>query len=60
MPLVGNGVESGATGGTTGVQMLLDAAKQVRGTTGEYQIDGANTIGGSATADCFIVGHVFK
>ncbi len=48
--------------GATGVRMLLDAAKQVTGTAGDYQIDGANTIatlniGGSATTvACFIVG----
>jgi len=47
--------------GATGVRMLLDASKQVTGTAGDYQIDGANTIatlniGGSATTvACFIV-----
>ena len=40
--------------GATGVRMLLDAAKQVRGTAGDYQVDGANrvqtlNIGDSAT-----------
>ena len=48
--------------GATGVRMMLDAVKQVTGTAGDYQIDGANTIatlniGGSATTvACFIVG----
>lgn len=31
--------------GTTGVRMLLDAAKQVSGTAGDYQVDGARTFG---------------
>ncbi|MCU1392882.1 MAG: hypothetical protein JWM34_1310 [Ilumatobacteraceae bacterium] len=40
--------------GATGVRMLLDAAKQVTGTAGDYQVDGADTfatlnVGGSAT-----------
>ena len=40
--------------GATGVRMLLDAAKQVRGTAGDYQVEGARrvqtlNIGGSAT-----------
>jgi acetyl-CoA C-acetyltransferase len=40
--------------GATGVRMLLDAAKQVAGTAGEYQVDGADrfatlNVGGSAT-----------
>lgn len=49
--------------GATGVRMLLDAYKQVTGTAGDYQIEGANTIatlniGGSATTvACFIVGR---
>ena len=40
--------------GATGVRMLLDAAKQVRGNAGDYQIEGARrfgtlNVGGSAT-----------
>ena len=40
--------------GATGVRMLLDAAKQVCGAAGDYQVEGANrvqtlNIGGSAT-----------
>ncbi|QDZ08245.1 thiolase domain-containing protein [Sphingomonas panacisoli] len=40
--------------GATGVRMLLDAAKQVSGSAGDYQVDGANrvqtlNIGGSTT-----------
>jgi acetyl-CoA C-acetyltransferase len=40
--------------GATGVRMLLDAAKQVRGIAGDYQVDGAKrvqtlNIGGSTT-----------
>jgi acetyl-CoA C-acetyltransferase len=40
--------------GATGVRMLLDAAKQVRGDAGDYQVEGARrvqtlNIGGSAT-----------
>jgi acetyl-CoA C-acetyltransferase len=40
--------------GATGVRMLLDAAKQVTGRAGEYQVDGAErfatlNVGGSAT-----------
>lgn len=48
--------------GATGVRMLLDAAKQVTGTAGEYQVDGARrlatlNIGGSCTTVAsFIVG----
>ena len=48
--------------GATGVRMLLDAAKQVSGAAGEYQVDGAKTaatlnIGGSfTTAATFVVG----
>lgn len=47
--------------GASGVRMLLDAAKQVQGTAGEYQIEGAKTmgifnIGGSGVTNCsFIV-----
>jgi acetyl-CoA C-acetyltransferase len=56
--LIGGGHPVGATG----VRMLLDAAKQVTGTAGEYQVAGARTfatlnIGGSAaTAVSFVVG----
>lgn len=48
--------------GATGARMLLDAAKQVTGTAGEYQIPGAKTfatlnIGGSCTTVVsFVVG----
>ncbi|MEO1059844.1 MAG: acetyl-CoA acetyltransferase [Actinomycetota bacterium] len=46
--------------GATGVRMLLDAAKQVSGTAGEYQVDGARrvatyNVGGSATTNCAFV-----
>jgi acetyl-CoA C-acetyltransferase len=47
--------------GATGVRMLLDAFRQVTGTAGTYQIDGARrvatlNIGGSAaTSVCFVV-----
>lgn len=49
--------------GATGTRMLLDAAKQVSGTAGEYQIEGAERIqtlnvGGScATVVSFVVGR---
>ncbi|TNE66160.1 MAG: thiolase domain-containing protein [Alphaproteobacteria bacterium] len=49
--------------GATGVRMLLDASKQVAGTAGDYQVEGARTvatlnIGGSATTTVsFIVGR---
>jgi acetyl-CoA C-acetyltransferase len=55
--LIGGGHPVGATG----VRMLLDAAKQVTGRAGEYQVDGARTaatlnIGGStATTVSFVV-----
>lgn len=48
--------------GATGVRMLLDAAKQVTGTAGDYQVDGARrvatlNIGGSfTTVACLVVG----
>lgn len=48
--------------GATGVRMMLDAYKQVTGSAGDYQVEGANLIGtynvgGSGTANCaFIVG----
>lgn len=47
--------------GATGVRMLLDAHKQVTGTAGDYQVDGADrfatlNVGGSATtAVSFVV-----
>jgi acetyl-CoA C-acetyltransferase len=47
--------------GASGVRMLVDAAKQVTGTAGPYQVDGAGraatlNIGGSATTSvCFVV-----
>lgn len=56
--LIGGGHPVGASG----VRMLLDVAKQVRGTAGDYQVEGARTaatlnIGGSATTSVsFVVG----
>jgi acetyl-CoA C-acetyltransferase len=56
--LIGGGHPVGASG----VRMLLDVAKQVRGDAGDYQVDGARTaatlnIGGSATTTVsFVVG----
>lgn len=50
--------------GASGVRMLLDAAKQVSGTAGPYQVDGAKTFGtlnfgGSTTTTVsFVVGEV--
>ncbi len=55
--LIGGGHPVGATG----ARMLLDAAKQVSATAGDYQVDGARraatlNIGGStATTACFVV-----
>ena len=55
--LIGGGHPVGATG----ARMLVDATKQVSGTAGDYQVDGAErvatlNIGGSAaTTACFIV-----
>lgn len=49
--------------GATGVRMLLDASKQVRGVAGEYQVEGARrvgtlNIGGSTTtAVALVVGR---
>lgn len=57
--LIGGGHPVGATG----VRQLLDAYKQVTGTAGDYQVEGARTfatlnIGGSGTTSVtFIVGH---
>ena len=48
--------------GATGVRMLLDAYKQVKGVAGDYQINGAKNFGvfnlGGSTTTCasFIVG----
>lgn len=48
--------------GATGVRMLLDAYRQVSGTAGDYQVEGASqvaalNIGGSTTTTaCFVVG----
>lgn len=56
--LIGGGHPVGASG----VRMLLDAAKQVSGTAGDYQVEGANTFGtlnfggSTATTISFIVG----
>jgi acetyl-CoA C-acetyltransferase len=54
--LIGGGHPVGATG----VRMALDAAKQVTGTAGDYQVEGAKTcqtlnIGGSATTSVSLV-----
>ena len=49
--------------GATGARMLLDAQKQVTGTAGDYQVEGARTfatlnIGGAATTTvAFVVGR---
>jgi acetyl-CoA C-acetyltransferase len=49
--------------GATGVRMLLDCFKQVTGTAGDYQVDGAESfatlnVGGSATTTVsFVVGR---
>ena len=54
-------IGSGHPVGATGVRMLVDAAKQVSGTAGDYQVEGADcfgtlNIGGStATAVSFVV-----
>jgi len=56
--LIGGGHPVGASG----VRMLLDAAKQVSDTAGEYQVDGAKTFGtlnfggSTATTVSFVVG----
>jgi acetyl-CoA C-acetyltransferase len=58
--LIGGGHPVGATG----VRMILDAAKQVSGLAGDYQVDGARrfgtlNIGGStATTVSFVIGAV--
>lgn len=49
--------------GATGVRMVLDAAKQVRGAAGDYQVEGARTVatlnlgGSGTTAVCTLVGR---
>ncbi|WP_078311092.1 MULTISPECIES: acetyl-CoA acetyltransferase [unclassified Mycobacterium] len=54
-------IGSGHPVGATGIRMLVDAAKQVSGTAGDYQVEGADcfgtlNIGGStATAVSFVV-----
>ncbi len=56
--LIGGGHPVGATG----VRMLLDAARQVSDTAGDYQVDGAKTFGtlnfggSTATTVSFVVG----
>ncbi len=56
--LIGGGHPVGASG----VRMLLDAAKQVSGTAGDYQVEGAQTVGtlnfggSTATTVSFVVG----
>ncbi|CAN3130696.1 acetyl-CoA acetyltransferase [Mycobacterium sp. smrl_JER01] len=56
--LIGGGHPVGATG----VRMLLDAARQVSGTAGDYQVEGAKTFatlnfgGSTATTVSFVVG----
>jgi acetyl-CoA C-acetyltransferase len=56
--LIGGGHPVGASG----VRMLLDAAKQVSGAAGDYQVDGATTFGtlnfggSTATTVSFVVG----
>lgn len=57
--LIGGGHPVGATG----VRMLLDAARQVSGTAGDYQVEGAKTFatlnfgGSTATTVSFVVGR---
>ncbi|MEH3130255.1 MAG: acetyl-CoA acetyltransferase [Mycolicibacterium neoaurum] len=56
--LIGGGHPVGATG----VRMIVDAARQVSGTAGEYQVDGAQTFGtlnfggSTATTISFVIG----
>jgi len=58
--LIGGGHPVGATG----VRMLLDAGRQVAGTAGEYQVEGARTFGtlnfggSTATTVSLVVGSV--
>ncbi|MET0454397.1 MAG: acetyl-CoA acetyltransferase [Mycobacterium sp.] len=59
--LIGGGHPVGASG----VRMLVDAAKQVSGTAGDYQVDGATTFGtlnfggSTATTVSFVISHEF-
>ncbi|TQK28793.1 acetyl-CoA acetyltransferase [Arthrobacter sp. SLBN-53] len=56
--LIGGGHPVGATG----IRMILDAARQVSGTAGEYQVDGARSFGtlnfggSTATTISFVIG----
>lgn len=56
--LIGGGHPVGATG----IRMIVDAARQVSGTAGEYQVDGAQTFGtlnfggSTATTISFVIG----
>jgi acetyl-CoA C-acetyltransferase len=58
--LIGGGHPVGATG----VRMLVDAARQVSGTAGDYQVDGATTFGtlnfggSTATTVSFVIAGV--
>ncbi|MDT5074668.1 MAG: acetyl-CoA C-acetyltransferase, partial [Mycobacterium sp.] len=58
--LIGGGHPVGASG----VRMLFDAAKQVSGTAGAYQVEGAGTFGtlnfggSTATTVSFVVGSI--
>src|SRR5262249_1595313 len=58
----GGPIGGGHPVGATGARMLLDAARQVTGRAGDYQVEGARTfatlnIGGScATVASFVVG----
>ncbi len=60
--LIGGGHPVGATG----VRMLVDAARQVSGTAGDYQVDGATTFGtlnfggSTATTVSFVVSSARK
>lgn len=60
--LIGGGHPVGASG----IRMLLDAAKQVSGTAGAYQVEGAKTFGtlnfggSTATTVSFVVGSAME
>lgn len=60
--LSGGLIGGGHPVGATGVRMLLDAARQVSGTAGDYQVEGAKTFailnfgGSTATTVSFVVG----
>lgn len=49
--------------GATGVRMVLDAARQITGTAGDWQVEGARNVatfnvGGSGTTNCsFVIGR---